>query len=203
VGKSTLSAPVHITVNADLPTVTINSPTEGQVFPIPAIVTIQADVKKGSGAITKVQFYGDHRLLEPLTKDPTKDSYSFDWKKVPAGSHTVMVRVTDEFGLRATATVNFKVENKPPVVTLVQPEKGKNFAAHADITLEANASDPDDAIKQVSFWANNRSLGSVSSSPYTLVWKNVPAGLYSLKATATDVNGLKSASIPVLISVSK
>ncbi|MEK7684742.1 MAG: Ig-like domain-containing protein [Verrucomicrobiota bacterium] len=198
-GKSTLSAPVHITVTNAPPVIKLLSPVDGSTVALPANVTVQADVTDSDDAVVKVQIYGDNKLLATLTKAP----YSVVWTNVPPGKHSVTVRATDEFGVTAAASVEFSVVNNPPVVNLVKPTGGANFPAKSTITLEANASDTDGTITRVSFWASSRYLGAVSKAPYTLAWKNVPAGVDSLRAIATDNYGWKTESSKVLISISK
>ncbi len=198
-GKSTLSAPVHITVTNAPPVIKLVSPVDGSTVSLPANVTVQADVTDSDDAVVKVQIYGDNKLLATLDQGP----YSVVWAHVPPGKHSVTVRATDEFGAVAVASAKFSVVNNPPVVNLVKPASGANFPAKSTITLEANASDTDGTITRVSFWASGRYLGAVSKAPYTLDWKNVPAGVYSLKAIATDNYGWKTESGKVLISVSR
>ncbi|MBI4323858.1 MAG: hypothetical protein HY674_01195 [Chloroflexi bacterium] len=198
-GKSTLSAPVHITVTNAPPVIKLLSPVDGSTLSLPANVTVQAEVTDSDDAVAKVQVYGDYRLLAALTNSP----YSLVWSNVPPGKHSVTVRATDEFGVTAVASAKFSVVNKPPVVSLVKPTSGANFPARSTITLEANASDSDGAITRVSFWASGRYLGAVTKAPYTLDWRNVPAGIHSLRAIATDNYGSKAESSKVVISVSR
>jgi hypothetical protein len=198
-GKSTLSAPVHITVTNAPPVINLLSPTDGATLPLGSTVTIQAEVTDSDDAVVKVQIYGDRRLLATLTNGP----YAVVWSKLSPGKHTVTVRATDEFGLTSTATARFTLVNAPPEVKLVKPADGDNFPNHANIALEAEATDSDGSVARVSFWANNRCLGVDSQAPYTVTWKDVRPGLYSLTAMATDQYGARTVSKPVVISVSR
>lgn len=198
-GKSTLSAPVHIRVTNAPPVIKLVSPVDGSTVALPANVTVQADVTDSDDAVAKVQIYCDGKLLAALTNGP----YSVVWTNVPPGKHSVTVRATDEFGVTAVASAKFSVVNNPPVVSLVKPTSGANFPARSAITLEADASDSDGTITRVSFWASGRYLGAVNKAPYTLDWRNVSAGVYSLRAIATDNYGWKTESSKVVISVSK
>jgi hypothetical protein len=175
------------------------SPAAGTVFSVPADVTVQAEVADSDDAVAKVQFYRDGRLWAVLTNAP----YALVWTNVPPGRHTVSARATDVFGLSATASAQFTVTNAAPSVRLTAPAAGSNFPRRADITLEAAASDSDGGIARVSFYANGRLLGATTNAPYSLVWRSVAPGVYSLRAHATDRYGLKTESEPVLISVSR
>jgi hypothetical protein len=90
-----------------------------------------------------------------------------------------------------------------PVVTLTSPVTGTTFPMHpTDVTLAATASVVNGTIQRVEFFdAAAGKIGEASSSPYTAVWANVPAGRYRLTARATDANSLTSVSAPVDIRV--
>lgn len=197
-GKSSLSEAVSVVVKADLPTVTITNPTETSLVP-GTDVRIQAEVTQGSGAITEVQFYGDGHLLATLTRAP----YETTWAKIPAGRHTIMVRVTDELGLTAAARFTFTAQNKKPTVRITAPEPGERFQAPATLTITAEATDPENhAIQQVTFYANGREIGAVTTAPYTLEWKEVGIGHYRIQAVATDEFGARGQSplVPIFVS---
>jgi cysteine-rich repeat protein len=88
-----------------------------------------------------------------------------------------------------------------PTVALTAPQEGARFTEGASIILTAAASEPGGQIAQVSFYANGGLLGSDFTSPYSLGWTHVPAGLHSLSAVATDNMGNWAASVPVNIIV--
>jgi hypothetical protein len=92
--------------------------------------------------------------------------------------------------------VAFGAPNKPPTVVLTSPTSGATFAAPANITLSANASDSDGTITRVEFIEGGvNSLGTRTSPPYSMTWSNVTAGSYSLTATAIDnAGGIKTSS---------
>jgi hypothetical protein len=198
-GKSTLSAAVNIIVTNAPPTIKLLSPTDGATLSLPAEVKIQAEVTDSDDAVVKVQLYGDNRLLATFANSP----YSFLWTNISPGKHTVKVRATDEFGAVSSVSAQFTVENKAPVIKLISPTAGASFSKGDSIVLEAEASDSDGSISRVSFLANNHYLGAVSKAPFNMTWKRVPAGVYSLKAIATDNYGSRTVSSPVLISVSR
>src|SRR5258706_1779391 len=77
------------------------------------------------------------------------------------------------------------------------------FAAGANITITATASDPDGSVTNVEFFADSRFLGSDAESPYSVTeccWK---PGHYLLKAKATDNLGASKVSDPVPITVAE
>jgi hypothetical protein len=96
-GATATSSVSTITVNAGSsnqpPTVSITSPTDGATFKAKANlnITISATAADRDGAVTKVEFLDGTTLLGQDTSAP----YSFAWKKVATGSHTLTARATD------------------------------------------------------------------------------------------------------------
>jgi titin len=91
--------------------------------------------------------------------------------------------------------------NSPPTVALTSPAEGATFLEPAAITITADASDTDGTVSQVSFYAGTTSIGTDSSSPFSITWNNVAAGNYPLTAIATDNLGLMTTSGPVHVTV--
>ena len=55
--------------------------------------------------------------------------------------------------------------NTPPKVAIVSPKKDAEFPFHADIEIEAEASDPDGEIREVDFFADDQLLVSFKTTP--------------------------------------
>ncbi|WP_343306787.1 DNRLRE domain-containing protein [Chitinophaga niabensis] len=91
--------------------------------------------------------------------------------------------------------------NQPPAVSITAPANGASFAAPANITINANATDADGSISKVEFFNGGTKLGEALSSPFTFAWNNVPAGTYSLTAKATDNQSATTTSTAVGITV--
>lgn len=94
------------------------------------------------------------------------------------------------------------VANNPPSVTITNPASGAVFAAPANITIQASASDPDtgDSVTNVQFLVGSTVLTNEATDPFTAVTNNLPAGDYTLTAIASDDNGA-TATNSVNISV--
>ncbi len=99
-----------------------------------------------------------------------------------------------------TGTVTVQSANTPPSVNLTSPQSGGVFAAPANVTFSADALD-DGSVAGVEFFTNTVSVGLVASFPYSLTLSNLPAGNYSLTATATDNLGSSNTSAGVSFSV--
>ena len=106
---------------------------------------------------------------------------------------------TDDWALTLTRTSS---SNTPPTVSVTSPTGGATFTAPANITVQATASDADGTVTQVEFFAGGSSIGTDTSSPYSVSWTNVVAGSYSLTAVATDNGGAGTTSSAVNITVS-
>jgi hypothetical protein len=181
------------------PTVTLTSPTDGSAFNDPQSITLKADASDSGAPVTSLSFYANDTFLGKTTTSP----YSLVWTNPNGGHYTLFARAENQVGgSTLSAPVQITVTDTVPLVTITSPTNGQNFLAHQNIPLQAGASDSDDSIQSVSFYAGSHLLGVVTKAPYSLVWSNAPAGVYSLVATATDKSGDRGYSKPVLINVS-
>jgi hypothetical protein len=202
-GKSALSQPVHITVKGVTPTVTILSPLDKAVYDPLADVPIKVDATGGGNLTVRVSYDTTH-VLSDLTQPP----YVFTWSKAPAGKHTISAKVTDSFGLTASASVQISVVDKPPTVDITSPATGASFVEGTPITLTARATDPDDSIKDVTFWVNHKVLGKANvsatdKSSYQFTWSGAKPNFYMITAVATNSNGTTATSDAIYISVTQ
>ena len=130
---------------------------------------------------------------------------------VPMGSavYVGLAVTSHDASSRATAAIDqFKLSqpsaplNQPPVVSVTAPTGGSTFAAPANITVSAQASDPENRLSRVDFFAGSTKIGSLTAAPFTITWSAVPAGTYALTAAAFDLDGGSTTSVPVTIDVS-
>jgi len=197
-GASTTSSPVSIRVNAS-PTIALTGPATGTVYTnAPATIVISANASDTDGTISKVEFYSGTTLLGTDTTSP----YGLTWNNVPAGSYTLTAKAYDNDGGSATSTaVNVRV-NALPSVSITGPSGGTVYLnAPATIAISANASDTDGTISKVEFYSGITLLGTDTTAPYSLTWKSVPSGSYTLTAKAYDSDHVVGISSPVNITV--
>jgi len=90
--------------------------------------------------------------------------------------------------------------NSRPTVSITNPSNNSNYDAGATISVSADASDSDGSIASVQFYASGISIGTETTSPYTLNW-SPSAGNYSLTAVATDNEGASTTSAPISVSI--
>jgi hypothetical protein len=104
VGVSTTSSPVTITVNPassnSPPTAAITSPANGATFPWKPTITITASASDPDGSVTTLTFRDGTKVLGQDSSAP----YSFAWKNVPSGSHSVNAVATDDAGATGTSS---------------------------------------------------------------------------------------------------
>jgi hypothetical protein len=199
----TPSSAVKITVNQaprvtnQAPSVSIVKPVAGAVFTAPATIAISADATDNDGLISKVEFFQGTTKLGERTSSP----WTFNWNNVPSGSYSLTATATDNSGSKTTSSaVNITVRAYP-VISITSPVSGSSFTAPANITIAANASDPDGSISKVEFFNGTSSIVSLNAAPWTFTWNDVAAGTYSLTAVATDNSGLKTTSAAITLTV--
>jgi hypothetical protein len=99
---------------------------------------------------------------------------------------------------------NDRITNARPLVHITAPTNGSIFASPVNISITAEATDPDDAVARVDFFANDHLVGrdvGTNKPVYSVVWSNVQRGFYLLTAVATDTRGGVGVSAPVHITV--
>ena len=77
--------------------------------------------------------------------------------------------------------------NSPPKCTLVTPTNNTVVTPGSSLSLTATASDNNGTVTNVQFYYNSNILIGSSTGPvYSVTWSNIPAGLYTVTARATD-----------------
>jgi RHS repeat-associated protein len=198
------------------PVVTITSPANGaSVFTggLPFVgVTLSAAASDSDGTIAYVDF---------AWSDPNT-SASSGATRVSAAPYTATVQLEPiEGGIFCPCTFNISavavdnqgastaagsisivvIQNLLPDVSLTSPAPNATFSAPANVTVAAQAADPDGNVASVQFFANGASIGVSNAAPFNIQWSNVQPGSYALTAVATDTLGASTTSTPVNITV--
>jgi hypothetical protein len=92
--------------------------------------------------------------------------------------------------------------NQPPSVSLTSPADGSTYTVTSAIPFSATASDADGTVAKVDFYAGATLVGTDTTSPYSFSWSNAAAGVYALKAVATDAAGASTTSAIRTVTVS-
>jgi PKD repeat protein len=193
-GATTTSAPVSVTASSLVVALTL--PAGGAVLPPPATLNLAATATDNEAAIAKVEFYAGPTLVGMATTAP----YAVTWSGVPVGIYSITAKATDALGVVVTSAP-VQVAVSTLAVTLTDPADGASFVAPATFNLAATATDNEAAIAQVEFYAGSTLIGTATSAPYAIAWANVPVGVYSLTARATDGLGVSLVSAPVTVTV--
>lgn len=200
-GKTATSAAVQVVVGASaLPLVSITTPVNNASFTAPATINISASASDPDGTVSKVEFYNGTALLGT----DLSSSYTYSWQNVAAGTYRITAKAFDNSGMAATSapiTITVSIPNKPPVVKITAPYSNAVYSAPANVSIAANAADPDGSISKVEFYNGTALLAIERYAPYTYQWQNVAAGTYKLTAKAYDNKGKVTTSAAVQISV--
>ncbi len=128
------------------------------------------------------------------------------WTQV--GSATIAMGSDVFIGLAVTShntaklsSTTFDNLNTSPAVSISSPVSSAKFSAPATLAINASAADSEGTVSKVEFFSNGASLGVDTTAPYGILWSNVPAGNYSLTASATDNLGAVGTSPPVAVAV--
>jgi len=102
--------------------------------------------------------------------------------------------------LQAAALTAANADN-PPFVVVTNPTNNAAFPEPATLVLHAAAQDLDGTVTNFALFANANKLGETAGSSFSFNWANVPRGVYTVRASATDNAGVTSSSRPVKIFV--
>jgi plastocyanin len=115
-----------------------------------------------------------------------------------AGTYPYHCTIHVNFGMKGTIIV--AAANLPPSVTITNPVSGTIFAAPANVTIQASASDTDGTVTNVQFRVGTNVVANKATAPFFGVTNNLAAGGYTLFAIASDNSGA-TATNQVAISV--
>ena len=190
-GLTTTSAARTVVVDPALPQVALTSAEIRPPAAAPAVVDLAATASDADDAVARVEWLAGATVVASDTSEP----YAATWTGAPAGTHTITARATDAAGHTTTdATGTTITVRAAPVVALTAPAAGTRRTAPGSFGLTASASDADNTITRVEFFAGATSLGVVTTPPYQLQWTQAAAGSYALTARATDATGLTTTS---------
>ena len=105
------------------PTVTLSSPSDGEIHTAPATITISADAADPDGTITRVEFFRDGTKLGEDTAAP----HEWTWSPVAAGTYALTAAATDNQGGRVMSgavSVTVQLSNALPVIANFEPAEG-------------------------------------------------------------------------------
>jgi len=173
------------------PAVSITAPADGAT--VNGTVVIRARATDTYDDVSKVEFYQGATLLGTCSYSP----FSYTWSNPPAGNYTLTAKATDAGGLATTSAgiTLHVVADAAPTVNITSPANNAIITnPPVAIPITAMATDSDGTVSKVEFYNGTTLLGTVSSSPYTFTWTNVPSGTYTVFAKAYDNANITSLS---------
>ncbi len=197
--QATASVTLPVTANAS-PVVSIGTPVNASVVPVGTATTINATATDADGTIASVQFLVNGVLLSTDTTSP----YSASWTPTIDGSYSLTAIATDNAGATTTSgSIGVTAGGgNAPSVSLAAPLAGAIAVGSSNpVTALASASLAGATITQVQFFANNISVGSANTFPFTITWTPTVTGTYALTAVATDTSGNQATSASVSVTV--
>jgi gliding motility-associated-like protein len=184
---SATSQKITVTVtHANIPpVVSITSPTNNASYNEHSSITIRANATDVNGSITKVEFFsGALKVGEDMSAP-----YDFMIANVAAGDYIFTAKAFDEVNAASTSEsvkINVTRSNLPPHISILSPIAHTTFRPGDDVVISAEASDKNGTVTRVEFFDGLNKLGEDLTSPYSIVWNDVPDGPHTIRAKATD-----------------
>ena len=177
----------------------ISLSTEATTFVAPASITLTATATDPENRLAAVDFYAGPALIATDTIAP----YETTWSTTTVGSYPLTAVAHDADGGSTTSSaVNVTITsptNKPPVISLAT--NGTTFVLPASIVVTATATDPEDRLAAVDFYAGSVLIARDTTAPYQTTWSATIGGSYSLTAVALDADGGTATSSAVNVTI--
>ena len=181
------------------------------VKPVNGSCTLKNVLQKG-GALSFTAapvWYKDPALTQPAG-NYDQATNAFTSTTLLSGANTLYFNISDDNnGCSRQVSIKINFSNTAPSVVLTAPTN--NTVGITNITLSADATDPEGSIARVNFYTvypggrgfspTRILIGSVSQPPYSFNWTNIPGGSYLVQAEAVDDCGLKTSSAAVNVRI--
>lgn len=187
------SSTITVTGN-QAPVATLTAPADNAIL-AQGTVALTATATDADGSIAKMQFYVDGNLVNEDFASP----FTYNWAAT-SGSYNVSAVAVDNNGASSASSTASVIINQPPTVSLTVPASSATGTV-GNITLRANASDPDGGIYKVRFFVNGNEAGQDSIAPYALT-RYFAAGSYTISAEAIDDRGFTATTSANSLTVS-
>ena len=115
---------------------------------------------------------------------------------VTSHSTTATTAVVDNVMATASSSANL-----PPAVTITAPANGAQVPASSAVTIQADASDPENRLASVEFYVDGTLLTADTTAPFEATWNASTPGTHSLTAVSKDADGGSTTSTAVSVTV--
>jgi hypothetical protein len=139
---------------------------------------------------------GLHRFVIWQREDGTLiDKIVIEAGNRAAGNTAAPAPATANGGIGEPETWDFIVPPPAaPTIVISSPTNGQVFAGNGSIPITATVTGP---VVLVEFFLGTNLLGTATAEPFTFNWPNVPEGIYTVTARATDGLGYQATSTAV------
>lgn len=168
-----------------------------------AAATASASTPVGS-TIGAVQQWSGAGLVSDVQLWLANSNQNFGWllqSQSEATGRTVRGFGARENGTNApTLQIGYTLPpNLPPSVTITNPTDNAILSSSANVTISASAVDPDGSVTNVQFFDGAVSLGSDSTSPFSVAVR-LAIGSHTLTAVVSDNRGATTTSLPIQVT---
>lgn len=197
-----------------LPNVSYITPQHGDNFPVGTDLLVQVAADDPDGFISRVHLYVNGDFLRRDFEAPYEwDGAGQDSElaNLQEGEYLLEAAGIDNNGEYTLETIMITVggdgsQDMPPVVSFSTPNNGQTFEEGTDLMVAVNASDPDGNVTNVALYFDEQLVSNDNSAPYEWgtndpLLENLQVGTHSLRAVATDNDGLTAEST-IMINVS-
>ncbi|MBU2259472.1 hypothetical protein KKC44_02590, partial [Patescibacteria group bacterium] len=170
------------------PELEITYPKEGGIAAYPAFRP-KINFKVGS-SVRKIIYKVDGKEVASFIQAPFDSAMRVPRSVAKSGLHTLSVTLVDEYFNEVTKAVSFRFDEdkSDPIIRLLKPSRDISIKSGEEITMLAEANDPDGAIKYVQYYLNDTLLSTKPNEPYELIYSiGLPDGVYTLRAVAEDL----------------
>ena len=178
--------------------------TEYDNYSVKVLLAVQKDSKIVAFGSNTIRFYADGSIDSSFNINAIQAA-GFGISDIAIGNNKLYAVGSDYFNGNYGAVAKYFLDINGsiwPTVSLLAPADHASYLAPAaHIRLSAAAADKDGTISKVEFYNGTTLLHTETVAPYGYVWKNVPAGYYTITAKATDNAGLVTTSAPITIFV--
>lgn len=178
------------------PTVNILSPGGTQLATAPSF-RMKLGIDTGS-SVREVHATIDGKSVMDETNPPFTYTVRVPKSIDLSGVHTLKVRILDRFYNDATdeVQIRFGEDDGAPMVRITSPEPETVFTTADTLTVTAEASESEGALKSVKFYVDQQLITSRPREPYEAIFPLMDySGRRRIRVTAEDSNGNVSEDI--------
>ncbi|NME68763.1 Ig-like domain-containing protein [Flammeovirga aprica] len=185
------------------PTVVVATSDNATEYDLGTTVNLVATASDSDGTVESVEFFAGTTSLGKVTASP----FTLDWTPNTVDTYSITAVAMDNDGASTTSTaISVKINALPNVAPTIVVSTSDNlveYEINTTVTLTADASDIDGSVAQVEFFEGTTSLGVVTEAPYTLDWRPVSLGEYTITAVATDDEDASTTSEAMTVTITE